>query len=178
MRRIIYISGGQRSGKSNFAQNMAESLSSKPTYLATARCWDKEFEQRIARHKASRDERWNNIEEERFISKLHLDNEVVLMDCVTLWLTNIFCDNDYNLQQSLDEAKREWDLFINREFTLIVVSNEIGLGVVPMESSTRAFVDLQGWMNQHIASTAEEAYTVISGIPVKIKGITPIVIRR
>ncbi len=169
MRRIIYISGGQRSGKSNFAQTMAEGLSERPTYLATARCWDDEFKERIARHKAVRDQRWRNIEEEREISKLSLAGEVVLMDCVTLWLTNIFCDCEYDLKSSLAEAKQEWDLFVQQDFTLIVVSNEIGLGVVPMERSTRAFVDLQGWMNQHIAAMADEAYTVISGIPIKIK---------
>lgn len=90
MSRVIYISGGQRSGKSNFAQKMAEELSPTPTYLATARCWDKEFEKRIERHKASRGDHWRNIEEQRFISHLELDGEVVLMDCVTLWLTNIF----------------------------------------------------------------------------------------
>ncbi|MFR9602663.1 MAG: bifunctional adenosylcobinamide kinase/adenosylcobinamide-phosphate guanylyltransferase [Rikenellaceae bacterium] len=169
MSRVIYISGGQRSGKSNFAQKMAEELSPTPTYLATARCWDKEFEKRIERHKASRGDHWRNIEEQRFISHLELDGEVVLMDCVTLWLTNIFEGCEYNLEASLQEAKREWDLFIEKDFTVIVVSNEIGMGVIPMDRSTRAFVDLQGWVNQHIAASADEAYTTISGIPLKIK---------
>ncbi|MFI3264406.1 MAG: bifunctional adenosylcobinamide kinase/adenosylcobinamide-phosphate guanylyltransferase [Rikenellaceae bacterium] len=169
MRKIIYVSGGQRSGKSDFAQNMAEELSPKPTYLATARCWDKEFEERIERHKASRGEHWQNIERERELADLDLDGEVVLMDCVTLWLTNIFCDCNFDLQQSLKEAIVEWDQFIKKDFTLIVVSNEIGLGVVPMEKSTRAFVDLQGWVNQHVAASADEAYALISGIPIKIK---------
>ncbi|MFI3281944.1 MAG: bifunctional adenosylcobinamide kinase/adenosylcobinamide-phosphate guanylyltransferase [Rikenellaceae bacterium] len=169
MRRIIYISGGQRSGKSDFAQNMAESLTPTPTYLATAKCWDEEFERRIEHHKASRGEHWRNIEEQIHISRLALDKEVVLMDCVTLWLTNIFCDCEYDLQRSLSEAKSEWDRFIQKEFTVIVVSNEIGMGVIPMDSSTRKFVDLQGWVNQHIASSADEAYTLISGIPLKIK---------
>ncbi len=169
MRRVIYVSGGQRSGKSDFAQNMAEQLSSHPTYLATAKCWDKEMEARIERHKASRGSHWSNIEEERYISQLDLDGCVVLMDCVTLWLTNIFCGCDFNMESSLEEARREWDLFLQRDFTVIVVSNEIGMGVIPMEGSTRAFVDLQGWMNQYIAASADEAYTLISGIPLKIK---------
>ncbi len=169
MRRIIYISGGERSGKSHFAQKLAEELSPNPTYLATAKCWDKEFEKRIEHHKASRGEHWNNIEELRYISSLELSGEVVLMDCVTLWLTNIFDDCKYELERSLEEAKDEWDRFIDKEFTLIVVSNEIGMGVIPMESSTRAFVDLQGWVNQHIATSADEVYMMISGIPVKIK---------
>lgn len=91
------------------------------------------------------------------------------MDCVTLWLTNIFCDCEYDTQRALDVAKQEWDRFVERDFELIVVSNEIGMGVIPMDSSTRAFVDLQGWMNQHIAASADEVYTMISGIALKIK---------
>lgn len=169
MREIIYISGGQRSGKSNFAQNMAESLSPNPLYLATAKCWDGEFRKRIERHQAARGENWSTIEQEREISKLGLEGRVVMMDCVTLWLTNIFHHCSYDLDKSLEEAKREWNLFIDQDFTLIVVSNEIGLGVIPMDSSTRAFVDLQGWINQYIASSAYAAYTLISGIPLKIK---------
>ncbi|MFR9524108.1 MAG: bifunctional adenosylcobinamide kinase/adenosylcobinamide-phosphate guanylyltransferase [Rikenellaceae bacterium] len=169
MRKVIYISGGQRSGKSDFAQNMAEQLSSNPIYLATAKCWDKEFEKRIERHKASRGEHWTNIEEERYISSLDLEGKVVLMDCVTLWLTNIFCGCNFDMQLSLSEAKKEWDRFLEKDFTVIVVSNEIGMGVIPMDSSTRAFVDLQGWMNQHVAASADDVYTMISGIPLKIK---------
>lgn len=169
MRRIVYITGGQRSGKSSFAQRMAEELSATPTYLATAKCWDEEFERRIERHKAARGEHWKSIEEQRYISRLELDGEVVLMDCVTLWLTNIFCDCEYDTQRALDVAKQEWDRFVERDFELIVVSNEIGMGVIPMDSSTRAFVDLQGWMNQHIAASADEVYTMISGIALKIK---------
>lgn len=169
MRNIIYVTGGQRSGKSSFAQNMTEELSSTPVYLATARRWDDEFCKRIAHHQAGRGAHWTNIEEEKQLSKLQLSGRVVLMDCVTLWLTNIFCDNNFDIEKSLAEAKKEWDSFIEQEFTLIVVSNEIGMGVIPIEKSTRAFVDLQGWMNQHIARSAESVYALFSGIPVKIK---------
>lgn len=169
MREIIYISGGQRSGKSSYAQAMGEKLSEQPVYLATAKCWDKEFEKRIERHQASRGERWENIEELIEISKHNLNGRVVMMDCVTLWLTNIFCECEYDTNRSLEMAKAEWTKFIDQDFTLIVVSNEIGMGVIPMESSTRAFVDLQGWMNQHIAATADTVYTMISGIPLKLK---------
>ncbi len=169
MRHIIYITGGQRSGKSSYAQKMAEELSPNPTYLATAKCWDSEFEQRIKRHQASRGDHWRNIEEQHYITRHSLNGEVVLLDCVTLWLTNIFHDCEYDLQRSLEEAKREWNRFIQQDFTLIVVSNEIGSGVIPMENSTRAFVDLQGWVNQHIAALADDVFAMISGIPIKIK---------
>ena len=169
MRKIIYVSGGQRSGKSSFAQSMAESLSDNPTYLATARCWDDEFRERISRHQSDRGEQWDNIEEEIEISNLYLAGKVVLMDCVTLWLTNIFTENNYDRNKSLEIAKDHWSKFISQDFTLIVVSNEIGSGVIPIESTTRAFVDLQGWTNQYIAKSADEVYTLISGIPLRIK---------
>ncbi len=169
MREIIYVSGGQRSGKSRFAQEMVESLSSEPHYLATARCWDEEFAKRIKRHQDDRGAHWVNIEEQRNISSLNLSGKVVMMDCVTLWITNIYVDNNYDTEKSLAEAKEEWDRFIEQDFTLVVISNEIGMGVIPMDSSTRAFVDLQGWINQYIAASADSAYTLISGIPLKIK---------
>lgn len=170
MREVIFVTGGQRSGKSSFSQAMAEGLSENPLYLATARHWDEEFTKRIERHRADRGERWSNVEcEKRLASVENLDGRVILLDCITLWLTNIFTDNNYDLQKSLDEAKSEWNSFVDQDFTLIVVSNEIGMGVIPMESVTRAFVDLQGWMNQFIASKSDSVYSMISGIAVKIK---------
>ena len=91
------------------------------------------------------------------------------MDCVTLWATNIFTANEFDTDKSLSFAKAEWDRFIESENTIIVVSNEIGLGVIPAEASVRRFVDLQGWLNQHIAKSADQVYFMISGIPQKIK---------
>ncbi len=169
MAQVIYISGGQRSGKSDFAQEMAEKLSSTPLYLATAKCWDSEFKDRIERHQRARGENWRTIEETINISSLPLDGEVVLMDCVTLWLTNIFMENEMDGTKSLEWAKEQWNELLTHDCTLIVVSNEIGMGVVPTSASTRAFVDMQGWMNQFIAKKADEAYTIISGLPLKLK---------
>ncbi|MFI3318345.1 MAG: bifunctional adenosylcobinamide kinase/adenosylcobinamide-phosphate guanylyltransferase [Rikenellaceae bacterium] len=169
MRRIIYVSGGQRSGKSSYAQMLAESLSPEPIYLATAKCWDDEFRSRIERHQRDRGEMWSTIEEQIHISNHNLNGRTVMMDCLTLWLTNIFCANDFDRDKSLRFAKEEWQRFIDQDFTLIVVSNEIGQGVIPMESSTRAFVDLQGWTNQFIASLSDEAYVMISGLPLRLK---------
>ncbi len=169
MAKVIYISGGQRSGKSAFAQSMAESLSPSPIYLATAKCWDKEFRKRIKLHQESRGESWQTIEELMDISRHNLSSEVVMMDCVTLWLTNIFMAHEMDGAKSLEWAKSEWERVTEQDCTLIVVSNEIGMGVVATDSSTRAFVDMQGWMNQFIAQRADEAYTLISGIPLKLK---------
>lgn len=169
MSKVIYISGGQRSGKSRFAQAMAEQLSPSPLYLATAHCWDAEFADRIKRHQEDRGDHWSTIEEELHLSRHPLRGQTVLLDCVTLWLTNIFSQNGYDRDKSLAFAKAEWQRLIAQDATFIVVSNEIGMGVIPMEKSTRAFVDLQGWANQFIASTADEAYMLISGISVRIK---------
>ena len=101
---IYYITGGQRSGKSSFGQKLALSLSDNPIYLATSRHWDGEYEKRIDRHKADRDERWTNVEEEKHIGKLEFDQRVVLVDCVTLWLTNFFVDTKNDVDQSLQLA--------------------------------------------------------------------------
>ncbi len=169
MAKVIYISGGQRSGKSSFAQRMAEEKSDSPIYLATARCWDEEFEKRIARHKSDRGEKWSTIEETLNISKHKLSGSVVLMDCVTLWLTNIFMEFEMDSVRALQWAKQEWRGLLEQDFTLIVVSNEIGMGVVAAEPTTRAFVDMQGWMNQFIAMGADEAYAMFSGLPIKLK---------
>lgn len=169
MRRIIFVTGGQRSGKSSYAQGLAESLSANPLYLATARRWDEDFEQRIKRHQADRGNRWTTIEEDKLLSRHQLNGKTVLMDCVTLWLTNIFDDNNYQLTPSLEEAKAEWDKFTKQDFTLIVVSNEIGMSLHGSNQASRDFTDLQGWVNQHIARNADEVFLLISGIPVKIK---------
>lgn len=169
MGEIIFITGGQRSGKSSYAQSLAEGFSQSPLYLATARRWDADFEQRIERHRRDRGNQWRTIEEPKELSRLSLSGETVLLDCVTLWLTNIYHDSGYRLQESLDYARQEWESFINQDFRLIVVSNEIGMAMHAPQMSARHFADLQGWVNQFIAARSTIAYLMISGIPVKIK---------
>jgi adenosylcobinamide kinase/adenosylcobinamide-phosphate guanylyltransferase len=169
MSEIVFITGGQRSGKSSYAQKVAEEKSDNPIYLATARVWDDDFKKRIERHQSDRGDKWHTIEEEKNIGKLKLDKKTVLLDCITLWLTNIFHDNEYDIEKSLNEAKKEWDGFIENDFELIVVSNELGMGVHAENESSRKFADLQGWMNQYIASSADKVFLMISGIPMKVK---------
>lgn len=169
MAQITFITGGARSGKSSYAQKLAESASPNPVYLATARVWDEDFRKRIERHQNDRGLHWINIEEEKNLSACPVEGQTVLLDCITLWLTNIFFDNQFGLDHSLDEAKAEWNRFVQKDMNLIVVSNELGMGVHPAEESARKFADLQGWMNQHIAQQASEVFLIISGIPVKIK---------
>ena len=169
MGEIIFITGGTRSGKSSFAIKLAEQNSDSPVYLATARIWDDDFKERVKRHQDDRDKKWHTIEEEKSIDKLNIGGKTVVLDCITLWLTNIFHDNQYNLDKSLAEAKKIWDNFIQQDFELIAVSNEIGLSIHPENKTARKFTDLQGFMNQYIASCSVHAYLVVSGIPIKIK---------
>lgn len=169
MAKIIFITGGQRSGKSSYAMQKALELSKNPVYLATSRIWDDDFKQRVERHQNDRSDQWINLEEEKEISKVDLANKVVVLDCITLWLTNFFSDQNYDIEQSLKEAQKEWDQFIKKDITVFVISNEIGMGVHAQSEGARKFTDLQGWMNQYIAKTADEVILMVSGIPMKIK---------
>ena len=169
MSEITFITGGQRSGKSSFAQKLALSLSDKPVYLATSRVWDEEHRKRIERHKADRGNEWINIEEEKFLSRHMFLGKVVVIDCVTLWATNFFFDLGSNVNTSLEALKSEFENFISQDAHLIFVSNEIGLGGTSENAIQRQFTDLQGWLNQYISGRADEVFFMVSGIPVKIK---------
>lgn len=168
MSRVILITGGQRSGKSGHAEQLALSLTDSPVYLATAHIWDDEFRERVRRHQERRGQQWTNIEEERYLSRHDLTGRVVVVDCVTLWLTNFFFDNN-DVDQTLTTAKDEFDRLTRQDATFIFVTNEIGLGGVSDNALQRQFTDLEGWMNQHIAQRADEVILMVSGIPMKIK---------
>lgn len=166
---IVIITGGQRSGKSSYAQQLALSLSATPVYIATAKIWDDEFRERVKRHQADRGPEWTNIEEEKYLGNHNLNGQTVVIDCVTLWATNFFFTNDGDVQISLEELKREFDKLTTQTATFIFVTNEIGLGGVSPDPVQRKFTDLQGWTNQYIASRADEVVMMVSGIPMKIK---------
>ena len=169
MKRIILITGGQRSGKSSKAEELALSLSANPVYLATAHIWDDEFRERVRKHQVRRGPQWTNIEEEIHLSHHDLSGRVVVIDCVTLWLTNFFFQLDSKVDKSLEEAKAEFDAFTQNDATYIFVTNEIGSGGTSENVIQRKFTDLQGWMNQYIASKADEVILMVSGIAVKVK---------
>ena len=170
MKRIILITGGQRSGKSTKAEELALSLSSHPVYLATAHIWDDEFRERVKKHQERRGPEWTNIEEEVHLSRHDLTGRVVVIDCITLWLTNLFYQFDSKVDTTLESAKKEFDAFTQNDATYIFVTNEIGLGGVSTNELQRKFTDLQGWMNQYIAQKADEVILMVSGIAVKVKG--------
>ena len=166
---IIYISGGQRSGKSEFGEQLAFRYSEKPLYIATSRIWDDSHAERIRIHQERRKEQWQNVEVEKELSNIRLEGRTALLDCVTLWITNFFDDHQYLGEKALAAAMQEWDSFIQQEGRVIVVSNELGMGLHPMEKGGRDFIDLHGKINQHIAGMAQEAYFMVSGNAIKVK---------
>ncbi|MBR5350323.1 MAG: bifunctional adenosylcobinamide kinase/adenosylcobinamide-phosphate guanylyltransferase [Prevotella sp.] len=176
MGKIILITGGQRSGKSIYAERLALSLSENPVYIATAHIWDEEFRQRVKKHQERRGAQWSNIEEEKYLSKHDITGKVAVIDCITLWCTNFFFKQGApeweqpTVDQALREITEEFDRFTQQEATFIFVTNEIGSGGVSPDPIQRRFTDLEGWMNQHVAAKADEVVLMVSGIPVKIKG--------
>ncbi|PKQ60592.1 adenosylcobinamide kinase/adenosylcobinamide phosphate guanyltransferase [Labilibaculum filiforme] len=166
---IHLITGGQRSGKSIFAEELALSLNSKPVYLATSRIWDEAHRQRIEVHKQRRGSQWTSIEEEKFLSKYNFTGKLVLLDCITLWMNNFFFDNGEDDKKSLLEASEELDKLFSQDCDWIIVTNELGLGGHPGNKIAMRFNDLQGSINQYIAKKADRVTLIISGLPLEIK---------
>jgi len=170
--KIYFITGGARSGKSAFAESLAKDLGLKRAYLATAQALDAEMVARIEHHRRRRGAAWDTFEEPlavaELVRKLTGRYEVLLLDCLTLWLSNIMArtgrDDDIHAGVGdLCAALREF------AGSVIVVSNEVGLGIVPDNPLARRFRDLAGFANQRIAQAADEAYLLTAGIPMKIK---------
>lgn len=185
MKKIILITGGQRSGKSSEAERMALSLSDCPVYVATAHIWDEEFRERVRRHQERRGPQWTNIEEERELSRHDVTGRVVLIDCCTLWATNYYYsptpvhfdqsqkspegEELPDVDSALKALQAEFDRFTQQDATFVFVTNEIGMGGVSANAVQRRFTDLLGWFNQYVASKADEVYLMVSGIRVKVK---------
>ncbi|OIP81317.1 MAG: adenosylcobinamide kinase/adenosylcobinamide phosphate guanyltransferase [Porphyromonadaceae bacterium CG2_30_38_12] len=168
-KKIILITGGQRSGKSSYAMKLALSNSDKPMYLATSAPWDEEHQKRIKRHQHDRGSNWTTIEELRDIQVVNVEQKVVVIDCLTLWTTNFLNDHEGNIDTILSEITSRFDAFTKQNALFIFVTNEIGLGGVSANALQRKFTDLLGWVNQHVTSKADEVFLMISGIPIKIK---------
>lgn len=169
MKKVILITGGARSGKSRYAEELALSLSKTPVYVATAHVWDEEFRERVKKHQERRGPEWTNIEEEKELSRHDLTGRVAVIDCITLWCTNYFFELQ-KVDTALEALKAEFDKFTAHDATYIFVTNEIGMGGVSDNAVQRKFTDLQGWMNQYVSSQADEVILMVSGIAVKVKG--------
>jgi len=178
MGKIIMVTGGCRSGKSRFAQNLAEAAGQTRLYLATAPVLDAEMEERIARHRAERVSReWKTCEEQINLVqalKSHPAYQVVLCDCLTLWINNQM----YVVEQKGELLGEEAVALATQQLavaarnhlgTVVFVTNEVGLGIVPGDALSRRFRDLAGRCNQVMAAAADEVYFMVSGVPLKIK---------
>lgn len=182
---IHYITGGERSGKSKLTQTLAEQVSHNPYYLATARVLDDDFAKRVQRHVIDRTDskiNWTTIEADKNLAsalKKHCkasnksQNITVVIDCVTLWLTNYVMDYDYDIKKCLSAAKQEIEQLVvyanQNSATIFIVSNEIGMSLHAASPEGRKFVSLQGWVNQYLAQIADKATLVVSGLPVTLK---------
>lgn len=168
---IHFITGGARSGKSRYAQEQALLLCQNPVYLATAKQPkdDAEFSERINRHQSDRDDRWTTIEEPLYPSQQPLQGKVVVIDCVTLWLTNIGGRHRYDAAPTLTEIQKEVDALAAMEGHFFIISNELGMGLHADTEIGRRFTDLQGWANQYIAAKAGKVTFMVSGLPLHLK---------
>ncbi len=169
----VLVGGGVRSGKSSFAQKMAETMPGRRAYLATAEALDLEMEKRIAKHQAERDDRWHKTIEEPLeltasLQATSSDFDIILVDCLTLWLSNLMGrdDSDELIFKTIDTLAEN----INRlPATVILVTNEVGLGLVPEHPLSRRFRDLSGFANQRLAKACQEVYFTVWGLPQKLK---------
>ena len=173
--KIVFVTGGSRSGKSSFALNKALKIKGKRAFIATATPSDDEMSSRINAHKAERGDKFVTFEEPLSINKLLSEiaqtYNVILIDCLTLWLSNIMYRNIENMYNEIDdliESLNDIKKYKNLK-AVYIVSNEVGMGIVPENKTARYFRDASGKMNQNVAAIADEVYFTVSGIAMKIK---------
>jgi adenosylcobinamide kinase/adenosylcobinamide-phosphate guanylyltransferase len=167
---IALIVGGARSGKSRYAQRAAGLLTAAPVMMATSRVYDDDHAARIARHKAERGPEWTTIEEPKVIARPELAGRVVVVDCVTLWLTNFFADAGWKQEPAHAAVREELERALRIEATWIFVTNEIGMAPHAATEVGRKFVDVQGFLNQEIAARADAVTLMVAGLPMPVKG--------
>ena len=172
-KRVIFVTGGCRSGKSQFALDYANHHFSGKIYLATCEVLDEEMAMRVESHKMARGPEWKTIEESvRIVERVEEGQKtagVILVDCVTLWVSSLLMKWDDDLR-ILNEVERLLSVLRKGPASLILVSNEVGMGIVPADALTRRFRDLAGTANQKIAAAADTVIFMVSGIPVFLKG--------
>jgi adenosylcobinamide kinase/adenosylcobinamide-phosphate guanylyltransferase len=174
LNKIIFVTGGCRSGKSTYALQTAEKMpAERKIFIATCVPQDYEMKQRVARHQKERSQNWVTVEEPLHLPQAILENspkaDVMLVDCLTLWVSNL-------LMQSGDEKKiadtipQLIDALEKATCPIVLVSNEVGTGIVPENRLARQFRDITGWVNQAVAKSANKVVWMVAGIPVTVKG--------
>jgi adenosylcobinamide kinase/adenosylcobinamide-phosphate guanylyltransferase len=170
-REIVLVTGGARSGKSKYAETRARALGSRRLYVATAEANDEEMAQRIAEHKKRRGNDWVTIEEPLELAEALLAQrgrmDCALVDCLTLWLSNLLLHRDSESAQGKVEELVQ--TLPQLDFHVILVTNEVGWGIVPDNPLARQFRDLAGWANQRIAAITDEVVLTVAGIPMIVK---------
>ncbi|QSB54210.1 bifunctional adenosylcobinamide kinase/adenosylcobinamide-phosphate guanylyltransferase [Acinetobacter calcoaceticus] len=166
------ILGGARSGKSRLAEQTAISMQLAVTYVATAQALDSEMQSRIANHQNQRPAHWSLIEEPLFLAKtlqkIDQPNQIILVDCLTLWLTNLLLLDDQNVQEF--ECEQLLKVLPKLQSEIILVSNETGLGVVPLGEISRRFVDEAGRLHQALGQISDKVMFCVAGFPMILKG--------
>ncbi|MBL0373157.1 bifunctional adenosylcobinamide kinase/adenosylcobinamide-phosphate guanylyltransferase [Rhizobium sp. KVB221] len=166
----VLVLGGARSGKSAFAERLVTETGLSRHYIATGRAWDEEMQERIAHHREDRGDSWVTHEEPldliSCLQALDSESNAVLVDCLTLWVTNLMMDD----RDVATEANRLVDCVGSLKARVVFVSNEVGLGIVPENRMAREFRDHAGRLHQKVAAVANEVYFIAAGLPLKMKG--------
>jgi adenosylcobinamide kinase/adenosylcobinamide-phosphate guanylyltransferase len=171
MGKIIFILGGVRSGKSLYAINLAKTMGEKVVFLATGVACDEEMKERIKKHKEMRPNIWQTVEEpieiEKVLNTLDSSVDCVIIDCLSFWISNLL--TTFGKEKIIDKTSQITTMAKKITPQLIIVSNEVGMGIVPNTSEGRIFRDILGKVNQIVASLADEVFFLLSGIPLRLK---------
>jgi adenosylcobinamide kinase / adenosylcobinamide-phosphate guanylyltransferase len=171
---LIFVTGGARSGKSTFALDCARQRGDRVTFIATAQAFDDEMRDRITQHKLERSDAWTTLEEPRDVSRaLETVAGTVVLDCLSILISNLMLGDAEHAPleepEILARVKLILEVQVARAHALIIVSNEVGSGIVPEYPLGRAFRDVLGRANQMVARAASEAYLIVAGLPLKLK---------
>jgi adenosylcobinamide kinase / adenosylcobinamide-phosphate guanylyltransferase len=174
VKQAILVTGGVRSGKSQYAEQRALELGERRLYFATAEASDVEMARRIAEHQKRRGGEWTTIEEPMELSSALLAQrgrtDCALVDCLTIWLSNLLLHRDADFVQ--DRVEQFLGTLAQLDFHVVLVTNEVGWGIVPDNPLARQFRDLTGWANQQIATVATEVILMVAGVPMVVKKST------
>lgn len=171
VRTPLLVLGGARSGKSSWAESIVGRFSPPYVYVATAQALDDEMKLRIQLHRERRKDRWETIESPvelpSVLEELNGLSKPVLVDCITLWLTNLLCSESTQTEAAVD---RLCDTIRSVNYPLVIVSNETGAGIVPDNPLARRFRDLSGFANQKLAAVCASVFLLVAGLPMRLKG--------
>lgn len=172
IKKTILVTGGCRSGKSRFALDYANCHFTNRLYLATGQALDEEMKGRIKGHQRQRGQGWRTVEEPLDITKIITGEaqgiDVILIDCITMWVSNMLL-RDMPEEEIMRSAGALAEKIHKSLCSFILVTNEVGAGIVPENRLARRFRDLAGMVNQKLAACADEVYWLVAGVPVKIK---------